>query len=173
MCLLRCYTCHFQDRIQLYMVLDGHDGTKAVEFARRYIPHVLLQRNISGEEKEVKEALRTAFLRTEQTFFSRIDSYITRMISLQNEIDVRPFVCHPENSVIYFLQRNAPDIDSATAYRLFRPQVDEIAQLSGVIQGGTTVVAALIHENKLYVANIGNSRALLCSQVRKQCQRFP
>lgn len=51
------------------------------------------------------------------------------------------------------------------AYRLFPSQIAEIGRLDDLIKGGTTVVAALIFNNKLYAANVGDSRALLCSLV--------
>ena len=44
-------------------------------------------------------------------------------------------------------------------------QVDEIDHLDNQIKGGTTVVLALIYNNHLYVANVGDSRALLCTYV--------
>lgn len=53
------------------------------------------------------------------------------------------------------------------AYKLFPTQIAEIGRLDELIKGGTTVVGALIFENKLYAANVGDSRALLCSQVKK------
>lgn len=69
------------------MVLDGHDGTNAVEFARTEIPRLLLEQKIL-EAGAVLEALKETILKTEQNFFTRIDCHITRMISLQIEIEV-------------------------------------------------------------------------------------
>ena len=37
--------------------------------------------------------------------------------------------------------------------------------LQDEISGGTTAVLALIFQNKLFVANVGDSRALLCRET--------
>ena len=71
------------------MVLDGHDGVKAVDFAKPHIPHVLLHQDLSGGDKGVLDALRLAIVNTEQEFFLRIDGHITRKLTLQMEIEVR------------------------------------------------------------------------------------
>ena len=68
-------------------------------------------------------------------------------------------------SLPLFSQQKVPDADSSMAYRLFPTQIAEIGRLDDLIKGGTTVVTALIYQNKLYVANVGDSRALLCAQV--------
>ena len=92
-CPCRFYTCNFQERIQLYIVLDGHDGTKACEFAQKHLPSVLLQSELEGGTEVVGRALRHAFLHTEREFFLRIDPQITRKITLQIEIQVSHCTC--------------------------------------------------------------------------------
>ncbi len=67
--------------------------------------------------------------------------------------------------VFLWLQQKAPEADSNLALRLFPTQIAEIGRLDDLIKGGTTVVTALVYNNRLYVANVGDSRALLCSQV--------
>lgn len=70
------------------MVLDGHDGLKAVKFAQTFIPHVLLQSELVGGEGRVMDAIRRAIVKTEQEFFIGIDPHITRKVTLQLEMEV-------------------------------------------------------------------------------------
>ena len=71
------------------MVLDGHDGTRACEFAQKHLPSVLLSSELDGGVEMVGRAMRWAFLNTEREFFLGIDPHITRKITLQIEIQVR------------------------------------------------------------------------------------
>jgi len=56
-------------------------------------------------------------------------------------------------------------LSSYEAYHQYPEQVARIQVLNDKICGGTTAVVALIFNNKLYVANVGDARALLCRQV--------
>jgi len=105
-CPCRFYTCNFQERIQLYIVLDGHDGTKACEFAQKHLPSVLLQSELEGGTEVVGRALRHAFLHTEREFFLRIDPQITRKITLQIEIQVSH--CTSSPSLYMYLSIECP-----------------------------------------------------------------
>ena len=40
--------------------------------------------------------------------------------------------------------------------------MQQLAQLDQAISGGTTAVIVVVHQNRLCVANVGDSRALLC-----------
>ena len=40
--------------------------------------------------------------------------------------------------------------------------MQQLAQLDQAISGGTTAVIVVVYQDRLYVANVGDSRALLC-----------
>lgn len=44
----------------------------------------------------------------------------------------------------------------------FASQVDRLKTLNGELSCGTTAVVALVYGGRLFVANVGESRALLC-----------
>ena len=79
--------CLHNDK-QLLMVLDGHEGSKAVKFVHTHLPHILLKSDFSGDERSVMKVISSAILSTETNFFVSIDPYITRKVTLQIEIEV-------------------------------------------------------------------------------------
>ena len=83
----RFYTCKFEG-IQLYMVLDGHHGSRACEFAQKRIPSVLLRYNMGESGERAAEALKHAFENTEKHFFMMLDPSITRKMGLQMDLQV-------------------------------------------------------------------------------------
>lgn len=83
----RYYTCKL-DMVQLYMVLDGHNGSRACDFAIKKIPSLLLQRNMGDNGERAAEVLRYAFENTEKNFFMMLDPSITRKMGLQMEMQV-------------------------------------------------------------------------------------
>ena len=84
--LSRYYTCTYQDKIQLYMVLDGHDGTRACDFVQKHLPYSVLRSDL--ERDNISTALTMAFKNTEREFFIGIDPHITRRLTLVIEIQV-------------------------------------------------------------------------------------
>ena len=83
----RYFTCKL-DGVQLYMVLDGHHGSRACDFAQKRIPSLLLRYNMGENGEKAAEALKYAFVNTEKHFFMMLDPSITRKMGLQIEIQV-------------------------------------------------------------------------------------
>lgn len=77
----------------MYLVLDGHNGSRACEFAKKKIPSILLQRDVGANGERAAEALRHTFNQTERDFFLMLDQYITRKMVLQMEMQVSIAYC--------------------------------------------------------------------------------
>ena len=58
MCCDRYYTCSL-DGIQLYLVLDGHNGSRACEFALKRMPSLLLQYDMGGSGEKAGRGPQT------------------------------------------------------------------------------------------------------------------
>ena len=54
---------------------------------------------------------------------------------------------------------------SYEAYLQYPEEVSELQELEGLLSGGTTVVLTVIINDRLHVANVGDSRALLVREV--------
>lgn len=72
----------------LYGVFDGHDGTRASEFAAQRIPAELLLGQLDGKTKdtEVRDTLEQAFVAVEKGFFQSIDDLLAQKANLQLEL---------------------------------------------------------------------------------------
>lgn len=53
-------------------------------------------------------------------------------------------------------------LTSYEAYQKVPDVVDNIKRINNALSSGTAAAIALIHDDNLYVANVGNSRVLLC-----------
>jgi len=119
----------------LYGVFDGHCGSRAAKFVCRTIPnHILLgQLTDTSTEDQIREVLRQAYLSVEREYFSEyIGQKLAQRASLISELPDGPY---PSQL---------------------------LEQLNREVGSGTTAVVVLIFNGKLYVSNVGNSRALLC-----------
>ncbi|XP_018336381.1 TGF-beta-activated kinase 1 and MAP3K7-binding protein 1-like [Agrilus planipennis] len=134
--------CSFDDGSCLYGVFDGHEGTKAADFCfQRMAAEILLgQLNEARTDEEVKEVLRQAFVSVEKSYMDSIYDLLAERLSY----DI------PEGLNCYEAYQKAPDM------------VVNINRINTELSSGTAAAIALIYNSKLYVANVGNSRVLLC-----------
>ena len=72
------------------MVLDGHEGARAVKFVHTHLPHFIFNSDFGSDSSSsrVMDAINSSVLKTETEFFISIDPYITRKVTLQIEIEV-------------------------------------------------------------------------------------
>lgn len=138
-------SCHFKfnDSFFWYAVFDGHEGKKAAEFCiqRMMVEIYFPLLNEDKSDEEVKDLLRQAFFTVEKAYMESLEDILAERTSL---------IC---------------DIQGMNSYEAYQkePQtVEEIKRLNYELSSGTGAAVALIYNNKLYVANVGNCRVLLC-----------
>lgn len=135
---------HFsQDGVCLYGVFDGHDSARVSDFAAQRLPAELLLGQLAGKtsDEEIKEVLYQAFVAVEKSFFESIDEQLAARTTLQLQL--------PEGIGYHEACQQYPDI------------INKLHALDAEISGGTTGTVVLIYLNKIYVANVGDTRALL------------
>ncbi|XP_011505177.1 PREDICTED: TGF-beta-activated kinase 1 and MAP3K7-binding protein 1-like isoform X2 [Ceratosolen solmsi marchali] len=149
----RSFHFKYDDSTFLYAVFNGHEGTKAVTFAmQRMTAEILLgQLNDKTTDEEVKEVLRQAFISVERGYNDSIGDLLAERTSLQCDI---------------------PDgLNSYEAYQKFPDVVNKLNTLNCELSAGTSAIVVLIYRGKLYVANVGDGRALLCKTDSNQVLR--
>ncbi|XP_071441161.1 TGF-beta-activated kinase 1 and MAP3K7-binding protein 1-like [Hetaerina americana] len=137
---------HFKlaDSTFLYGVFDGHNGVQAATFAFQRMPAEILLGQLSGKSSnvEVREVLRQAFIAVERGYVESIGDRLAERTNLRCEI--------PHGGSPREVFRNFPYL------------VSKLEALDAEVSAGTTAVVALVYSGQLYVANVGDSRALLC-----------
>jgi len=139
---------HFrtEESICLYGVFDGHDGSHVAHFAAQRMPAELLlgQLRDKANSDEIKKILHDGFISVDTGYEDSMDDLLAKRASLTIRI--------PENLTEYEALQQYPEV------------FQELETLNGKLVGGSTAVVALIYNDKLYTANVGCSRALLCQQ---------
>ncbi|KAH0558093.1 TGF-beta-activated kinase 1 and MAP3K7-binding protein 1-like isoform X1 [Cotesia glomerata] len=149
----RCFHCKYDESTFVYGIFDGHEGSRAANFAlQRMAAEILLgQLNGKSTNEEVKEVLRQAFISVERGYFDSIGDLLAERTSLKFDI--------PE------------ELNSYEAYQKFPDLVNKLNKLNRQLAAGTSAIVALVFRNNLYVANVGDSRALLCKTDSNQVLR--
>ncbi|XP_035993248.1 TGF-beta-activated kinase 1 and MAP3K7-binding protein 1 isoform X1 [Fundulus heteroclitus] len=121
----------------LYAVFNGYDGNRVADFAAQCLTAELLlgQLNSSHTDNDVRRILIQAFDAVEKSYFSTIDEALARKAHLSNYV-----MPHNESQKVQ----------------------ERLKELEQEVSGGATTVVALILSNKLYIANVGTNRVLLC-----------
>ncbi|XP_038163551.1 TGF-beta-activated kinase 1 and MAP3K7-binding protein 1 [Cyprinodon tularosa] len=126
-----------EDGCFLYGVFNGYDGSKVADFAAQCLTAELLlgQLNSSHSDNDVRRILIQAFDVVEKSYFNTIDDALAKKAHLSNYL-----MPHNESQKVQ----------------------ERLKELEQEVSGGATAVVALILNNKLYVANVGTNRVLLC-----------
>ncbi|XP_028263429.1 TGF-beta-activated kinase 1 and MAP3K7-binding protein 1 isoform X2 [Parambassis ranga] len=132
-----------EDGLFLYGVFNGYDGSRVASFASQCLTAELLlgQVNSSHTDNDVRRILTQAFDVVEKSYFETIDDALAEKAHLSNYL-----VPHNEN--VSFHQNQKVQ--------------ERLKELEQEVSGGATAVVALILNNKLYIANVGTNRVLLC-----------
>ncbi|XP_071983752.1 TGF-beta-activated kinase 1 and MAP3K7-binding protein 1 isoform X2 [Engystomops pustulosus] len=135
------------NNIYLYGVFNGYDGTRATNFVGQRLAAELLLGQLHSDvtDVEVQRVLLQAFDVVERSFLESIDDSLAEKASLLSQL--------PEGAVLQQLPSQYQKI------------VERLNTLEKEIYGGAMVIVVLIVNNKLYVANVGTNRALLCKST--------
>jgi TAK1-binding protein 1 len=143
----RSFHFRLDNDVYLYGVFDGHSGSKVSAFAAQKMPAELLLGQLHGRDtdEEIIDVLYQAFMAVEKGFFERINDSLAEKYSLMMQI--------PEGVTAEQFPHRCPDI------------CKRLKAVDAEIAGGTAALVSLIYDDKLYVANVGCCRALLCTQT--------
>ncbi|GAB1299606.1 TGF-beta-activated kinase 1 and MAP3K7-binding protein 1 [Apodemus speciosus] len=131
----------------LYGVFNGFDGNRVTNFVAQRLSAELLLGQLHAEhtEADVRRVLLQAFDVVERSFLESIDDALAEKASLQSQL--------PEG---------VPQHQLPPQYQKI---LERLKALEREISGGAMAVVAVLLNNKLYVANVGTNRALLCKST--------
>uniref|UniRef100_A0A8D3BWY7 TGF-beta-activated kinase 1 and MAP3K7-binding protein 1 n=1 Tax=Scophthalmus maximus TaxID=52904 RepID=A0A8D3BWY7_SCOMX len=136
-----------EDGCFLYGVFNGYDGGRVANFASQCLTAELLlgQLKSSHTDADVRRILTQAFDVVEKSYFETIDHALAEKAHLSNYV-----LPHNENVSFHQLSPQSQKVQ------------ERLKDLEQEVSGGATAAVALILNNKLYIANVGTNRVLLC-----------
>ncbi|XP_061495159.1 TGF-beta-activated kinase 1 and MAP3K7-binding protein 1 isoform X3 [Rhineura floridana] len=136
-----------ENNCYLYGVFNGYDGNRITNFVGERLSAELLlgQLNADHDDGDVRKVLLQAFDVVERSFLESIDDALAEKASLQSQL--------PEG---------VPHHQLPPQYQKI---VERLKAVEKEISGGAMAIVAVILNNKLYIANVGTNRALLCKST--------
>ncbi|XP_014212865.1 TGF-beta-activated kinase 1 and MAP3K7-binding protein 1-like [Copidosoma floridanum] len=150
----RSFHCQFDASTSLYAIFDGYEGIKVADFAMQRLAAEILLGQLNGltTDEEIKEVLRQAFIAVERSYMDTIEELIAEKTSLQCDIPT--------------------GMNSYKAFKSFPEIVNKLNRINCELSSGASAIVALVFNGKLYVANVGDCRALLCKADENQSLRI-
>ncbi|KAI1294615.1 TGF-beta-activated kinase 1 and MAP3K7-binding protein 1 [Halotydeus destructor] len=134
----------FDNGTCLYGIFDGNNGVLAAEYVAKHIAtEILLDLKGDENDQQIVDILRNAIAEVERSFFEK--SFVADLLAERASILMRI-----EGTPVTEIKRKCPALWA---------RLEEIDQQ---ISSGTTVLIALVFRGYLYIANLGDSRAVLC-----------
>nr|XP_020665801.1 TGF-beta-activated kinase 1 and MAP3K7-binding protein 1 isoform X3 [Pogona vitticeps] len=136
-----------ENNCYLYGVFNGYEGNRTTNFVGERLSAELLlgQLNADHDDADVRRILLQAFDVVERSFLESIDDALAEKASLQSQL--------PEG---------VPHQQLPSQYQKI---LERLKALEKEISGGAMAIVAVILNNKLYIANVGTNRALLCKST--------
>ncbi|XP_029446047.1 LOW QUALITY PROTEIN: TGF-beta-activated kinase 1 and MAP3K7-binding protein 1 [Rhinatrema bivittatum] len=136
-----------ENNVFLYGVFNGYDGNRVTNFVGQRLSAELLlgQLNPEHSDADVRRILLQAFDVVERSFLESIDDTLAEKASLQSQL--------PEGVPHHQLSSQYPKI------------LERLNAIEQEVSGGAMAIVALILNDKLYIANVGTNRSLLCKST--------
>lgn len=135
-----CFYCQTEDNFSLYGVFEPHNGLDAARFImQRMAAEILFPPPSANTDEEIRDRLRNAFVSVEKAYIENYDGMIAERTSLQYQLRTLNETQVSQNQNI----------------------LARLKEIDVHLSGGAAVVIALVHNNKLFVAHVGDTRALL------------
>lgn len=128
-----------------YGIFDGHHGNQAASFAAQHlVSEIYFGSPLNDEmtDDEIKRLLVQSYDAVEKEYFAEA---IACKIAEKTTLELRI-----QGMASYEAASKYPEI------------VQQLNKISSDVSDGTTAITCLIHNNKIYIANVGDSRAILC-----------